>query len=155
MRKQRFKFRFAALPVASLIIMSASFAAPAAPEGAPLRSQFSMGSLLDRTILPVIRTKGSTPPTHLNLDLRAPEVSMAPDAYPAMPSNHALRIESENGLSFQLPMAKPMSPAEAFATRVHREGVPLARVWENKSTLVSVGFNQKGHLGLWLIQKTH
>ena len=52
-------------------------------------------------------------------------------------------------------MAKPMSPAEAFARRVHKEGLPVARLWETHSTLVSIGLNPKGKPGLWLIQKTH
>ncbi|MHB8477685.1 MAG: hypothetical protein ACYDBZ_15495 [Steroidobacteraceae bacterium] len=45
------------------------------------------------------------------------------------------------------------SRAEAFAQRVHREGLPLARLWENKSALLSLGFNKKGKPGLWLVQK--
>jgi hypothetical protein len=47
------------------------------------------------------------------------------------------------------------SRAEEFARRVHREGLPVARLWENKSALVSIGLNQRGKPGLWLIQKTH
>jgi hypothetical protein len=51
--------------------------------------------------------------------------------------------------------AREMSKAEAFARRFHREGLPVARLWENHSALVSLGLNQKGKLGLWLVQKTH
>jgi hypothetical protein len=47
------------------------------------------------------------------------------------------------------------SPMQALAHRVHREGVPVARLWENKSALVSLGLNQKGKPGLWIIQKIH
>jgi hypothetical protein len=42
---------------------------------------------------------------------------------------------------------------EEFARRVHREGLPVARLWENKSALVSLGLNNKGKPGLWIIQK--
>jgi hypothetical protein len=42
---------------------------------------------------------------------------------------------------------------EDFARQVHREGLPLARVWENQSMLLSVGLNPKGRPGLWIIQK--
>jgi hypothetical protein len=49
---------------------------------------------------------------------------------------------------------RTMSRAESFARRVHREGLPLARLWENHSALVSVGLNAKGKPGLWLVQKT-
>jgi hypothetical protein len=44
---------------------------------------------------------------------------------------------------------------EELVLRFHREGLPIARLWENKSALVSLGFNPKGKPGLWLTQKTH
>jgi hypothetical protein len=47
------------------------------------------------------------------------------------------------------------SPMQALAHRVHREGLPVARLWENRSALVSLGLNQKGKPGLWIIQKIH
>jgi len=46
-----------------------------------------------------------------------------------------------------------MSLPQRFSRRVQREGLPFARLWENKSALVSIGLNQKGKPGLWLIQK--
>jgi hypothetical protein len=46
------------------------------------------------------------------------------------------------------------SRAEEFARRVHREGLPIARLWENKSALLSLGLNKKGKPGLWIVQKT-
>jgi hypothetical protein len=51
--------------------------------------------------------------------------------------------------------ARVMSRAESFARRFHREGLPVARLWENHSALVSLGLNGKGKPGLWLVQKTH
>jgi hypothetical protein len=36
-----------------------------------------------------------------------------------------------------------------------RDGLPVARLWESKSALLHLGFNQKGKPGLWLMQKTH
>lgn len=53
-------------------------------------------------------------------------------------------------LSFQV-----MSRAQIFVRRVHREGLPIARLWESKSALLSIGLNQRGKPGLWLSQKTH
>ena len=50
---------------------------------------------------------------------------------------------------------RTMSQAEIFARRVHREGLPVARLWESKSALLSIGLNQKGKPGLWLTQKVH
>jgi hypothetical protein len=51
--------------------------------------------------------------------------------------------------------SREMSAAEIFARRVHREGLPIARLWESKSALLSIGLNQKGKPGLWLTQKIH
>jgi hypothetical protein len=51
------------------------------------------------------------------------------------------------------PQARTPGRIEEFARRVHREGLPVARLWENKSALVSLGLNQRGKPGLWIIQK--
>jgi hypothetical protein len=48
-----------------------------------------------------------------------------------------------------------MSRQETLLQRVHREGVPIVRLWNSKSALLSIGLNQKGKPGLWLIQKVH
>jgi hypothetical protein len=53
------------------------------------------------------------------------------------------------------PQPRSMGGAEEFARRVHREGLPVARLWENKSALVSLGLNQRGKPGLWITQKIH
>ena len=50
---------------------------------------------------------------------------------------------------------RAMSQAEIFVRRVHREGLPVARLWESKSALLSIGLNQKGKPGLWLTQQVH
>jgi hypothetical protein len=39
-------------------------------------------------------------------------------------------------------------------SRVHREGLPVARLFETKSALVHLGLNPRGKPGLWLVQKT-
>jgi hypothetical protein len=53
------------------------------------------------------------------------------------------------------PAMKSMSQAEEFARRVHREGLPVARLWQGHTALVSLGLNQRGKPGIWLIQKVH
>jgi hypothetical protein len=86
------------------------------------------------------------------LDLRPPDLQKLGDDF------HAGAAQSEDKTTATLAgisMAKPMSSAEAFTRRVHQEGLPVARLFETKSALVSVGLNQKGKPGLWLIQKTH
>jgi hypothetical protein len=50
---------------------------------------------------------------------------------------------------------RTMGQAEIFARRIHQEGLPVARLWESKSALLSIGLNQKGKPGLWLTQKVH
>jgi hypothetical protein len=42
---------------------------------------------------------------------------------------------------------------EEFAGRVRREGLPIARLWQNKSSVLSLGLNQRGKPGLWFVQK--
>jgi len=48
---------------------------------------------------------------------------------------------------------RPVNPVEAIASRIRREGLPIARLWQSKSALLSIGLNQKGKPGLWLIKK--
>ena len=60
-----------------------------------------------------------------------------------------------SGSSSETPQARIPGRVEELALRFHREGLPLARLWETKSALVSLGLNPKGKPGLWLTQKTH
>jgi hypothetical protein len=53
-------------------------------------------------------------------------------------------------LNFQV-----MGQAQMLARRIHQEGLPVARLVETKSALLSIGLNQRGKPGLWLTQKTH
>ncbi len=48
-----------------------------------------------------------------------------------------------------------MSPLETLAHNFHQQGLPLARLFENKDSLVHVGLNQKGKPGLWILHKLH
>jgi hypothetical protein len=49
---------------------------------------------------------------------------------------------------------RDQSPTEQLIRQVKREGMPLARLWQNDQALVSLGLNRKGKPGLWIIQKT-
>jgi hypothetical protein len=91
------------------------------------------------------------------LDLRPPELlPKTNDDFPGSANRHLLGSETKNTSNLaEFSMTKPMSPAEAFARRVHKEGLPVARLWETHSALLSIGLNPKGKPGLWLIQKTH
>jgi hypothetical protein len=58
-------------------------------------------------------------------------------------------------LGAQLMRARTSASLEEFAQRVRHQGLPIARLWENKSALVSLGLNQRGKPGLWVVQKVH
>jgi hypothetical protein len=91
------------------------------------------------------------------LDLSPPELNVDAEGERAadFASTRRSSIEGQN-LATPADSAKdrPMSRAEEFTRRVHREGLPIARLWQSKSALISLGLNQKGKPGLWLIQKT-
>jgi hypothetical protein len=48
-----------------------------------------------------------------------------------------------------------MSPIEALAHNFHQQGLPVARLFENHTSLVHLGLNEKGKPGLWILHKLH
>jgi hypothetical protein len=110
----------------------------------------------------------SSHPAHLDLRLpSAREIGAFPAASAAFtaasvdspswgrPRTPGNRDSNLPALGADVGEARVMSRAESFARRFHREGLPVARLWENHSALVSLGLNGKGKPGLWLVQKTH
>ncbi len=62
-------------------------------------------------------------------------------------------IFGARALSFQ-----EMSQAQILAQRIqgiHREGLPIAHLWESRSAALSIGLNQRGKPGLWFTQSMH
>jgi hypothetical protein len=55
----------------------------------------------------------------------------------------------------ELQHARSVNTVAEVAQRFHREGLPIARLWESHRALLSLGLNQRGKPGLWLVQKTH
>ncbi len=99
------------------------------------------------------------PPPHLDLHPSLAALAME-NISTAFPSHRRQFLGPQENL--QLPnlgtegaQARVPGRVEEFARRVHKEGLPVARLWENKSALVSLGLNQKGKPGLWIIQKVH
>jgi hypothetical protein len=99
-----------------------------------------------------------------HLDLRAPAnvPQSAADAAATSGFPSSRRLGGSTADALQLPgpgtteaYPREMSRVEEFARRVHREGLPIARLWESHSALVSLGLNQRGKPGIWLIQKVH
>lgn len=100
------------------------------------------------------------------LDLRPPdsvpaEREFAPmeGAAPAFPSAKRMQLSAGSRLEDDLPALgsgaalSRESRAEAVVRRVQREGVPLARLYENRYALLHIGLSPRGKPGLWLIQK--
>jgi hypothetical protein len=94
------------------------------------------------------------------MDLSAPAHSIEPSkkipAFPAM-SHQQTSVTPEQGRFANLAPG-PMHIQPSMQDRVrlfHRDGFPIARLWENKSALVHLGFNAKGKPGLWVVQKMH
>jgi len=99
-------------------------------------------------------------PSPLDLRPAAPTVAAVKgsEVFPSPLHRQTLGAQQElqlPGAGFAVAQSRAMGGAEEFARRVHREGLPVARLWENKSALVSLGLNQKGKPGLWIIQKIH
>ena len=144
----------ATVQLTSLACMSLCLAGPPSVSGLQ-----SMAAAARSVSLPSIRRPGAFafgnhgPRT---LDLRPPELPKTNDDFSGSANRHLLGSETKNTSNLaEFSLTKPMSPAEAFARRVHKEGLPVARLWETHSALLSIGLNPKGKPGLWLIQKTH
>jgi hypothetical protein len=96
------------------------------------------------------------------LDLRAPDLN-ATASRMRSPANSSVPHESDDDryqsrtskLSSDEFVMQSKGRVQELAQRVRREGVPIARLWESHSALVSLGLNSRGKPGLWLIQKTH
>jgi hypothetical protein len=147
--------RFAMLGLCGLGAMSAALAAP--PTGQRSEAHWDLhASRLDLHPLDL----------HPSFDLHTSETAMsgvaaekAPAAFPSSLHRQPLGTQEE----LQLPdlgssaggLVRPMSRSQELVQRVHREGLPIARLWQNKSALLSLGLNQKGKPGHWLTQKIH
>jgi hypothetical protein len=100
---------------------------------------------------------------HPSLDLRPSVAALAAIEKPSAAFPSGLRRQTLGAqqdirlpaLGFESTQTPVKGRAEEFVSRVRREGLPVARLWQNNSALVSLGLNQRGKPGLWLIQKIH
>jgi hypothetical protein len=136
----------AALEVGALFVLaSGAFAAP--PQGRLLSVQPRM----------------QAPASAQQLDLRLPSHAtegrgMAEKSSSVFPSMAHRQNPAQEQLELSILGSDGMrtrTTIQDFVHRVHREGLPVARLFENKSALVHLGLNPKGKPGLWLVQKTH
>jgi hypothetical protein len=99
----------------------------------------------------------SPPVRHAPLDLRPPQLTGTTEPRfaefgPKAESGDDQRLASLGAAMIQ---ERPNNRAQAFIQRFHREGLPLARLWQGHAAVVSVGLNPKGKPGLWLVKQTH
>jgi len=95
--------------------------------------------------------------SRMHLDLTPPTLDVFKNALDLQAKRpHALGTETRSGVTLDVDawQDRPAARMADLARRVHREGLPVARLWENRSALVSLGLNQRGKPGLWIIQKT-
>jgi hypothetical protein len=132
LRSTQQRFRIAAATLGLLGWVGASFAAPPANSAVPSHER-------------------------PHLDLTPPALDAFKNALDLQAKRpHALGTETRSGLSLDADawQDKPSARMSDLVRRVHREGLPVARLWENRSALLSLGLNQRGKPGLWIIQKT-
>ena len=134
----------AALQVGALCLLTAAaFAAP--PQ---IRLQSRMANAVQ------------APAQHLDLRLPAHAIEgNGPDKSPGTFPSIARRANTPQQ-AVDLPMMgsenmRAHSTVQDFVRQVHREGLPVARLFETKSALVHLGLSPRGKPGLWLVQKTH
>jgi hypothetical protein len=135
----------AVLGAGALLVMGSAGAAPGQSRAIHPRAQSQIQSLGQ------------------HLDLRAPSpaagVAEKASLFPSFPSMlHRRSVGSQEQV--QPPMLgadgiRSRPGIQDFVRRVHREGLPVARLFESKSALVHLGLSPKGKPGLWLVQKTH
>jgi hypothetical protein len=108
------------------------------------------------------RTPGQIQAPAQHLDLRAPSHTVEPGNTFAKSPSFPSMAHRQN--SAQEPVELPLLGSDGmharptvqdFVQKVHREGLPVARLFETKSALVHLGLSPRGKPGLWLVQKSH
>jgi hypothetical protein len=137
--------RLCTLAVCGTVLCSAAHTAHAAPPltrtpTAHPAARFDSGARLDSVA---------------KLDLRLPA---QPDLDAARPLDRFGRTDPEmqsQSLHLSDDRDRVVGRVQAMAERFRHEGLPVARLWENHSALVSLGLNSRGKPGIWLVQKIH
>jgi hypothetical protein len=128
------------------------------------------GEPLTKLAISIIHAGGSSRTTpsvmHLpanRLDLAPPSLPLgtgekAPESFPAS-NRHTEAVagnaEKFGGLSGAIGNQRVPSRAEQLVRNFHRDGLPIARLFQSENSLVHLGLNQKGKPGLWIVEKIH
>ncbi len=137
-----------------------SFATIAAQAGEPL------AKMATSFIHAGVNARASASPLRLpanRLDLAPPSSApatqdKAPETFPSVNRRGAASPEDQSkfgGLSNPAGNQRVPSRAEQLVRNFHRDGLPVARLFQSENSLVHLGLNQKGKPGLWLVQKIH
>jgi hypothetical protein len=116
-------------------------------------------------------SRTAAPSRSAPLRMPAAHLDLAPPASGAVRENSFAERESFTsssrhkviGSESELPMAfsavnnepRPQSKIEQLARNFHREGLPVAKLFQSNDALVHIGLSPKGKPGLWLIKKLH
>jgi hypothetical protein len=157
--------------VCGLCLSCSAVASPPFSWGGTSASAIVSARSTSQTSRPVVRREYA--PT-TNLDLRPPGVlpspiihegASAPVSEPFPSSTQHLNLGNSDRAANERTRTRAlglgemdfrvMSQAEIFTRRVRQEGLPIARLFESKSALLSIGLNKRGKPGLWFTQKTH
>jgi hypothetical protein len=110
------------------------------------------------------RTMASSRPGQLASSLRDPQPQLhIPDEWrnPLVQNapRDSFRPRSDRDSGLDLPelgsvqVGSLKERTEEIAHRFKSEGLPVARLWQTNSSLISLGLNNKGKPGLWLTKK--
>jgi hypothetical protein len=130
----------AAIAVMGLLVLNSALAAPPPnrqPQLAPPNRPFN------------------TAPLDLSAPSHLVEASEKTSAFRSLARRQTDSTEQPSlpNLGSQSMHAQPTMEDRVRAVR--RDGFPVARLWESKSAVLHLGFNQKGKPGLWIMQKIH
>jgi hypothetical protein len=95
-----------------------------------------------------------------HLDLRAPSQNSASTEAPTSTAQGGHRLFESNGpfraeQSDSARQGHINSPLQNVVHNFQREGLPIARLFQNDNSLVHLGLNPKGKPGLWIVHKLH
>ena len=80
------------------------------------------------------------------------------ESFPAAKPHSEAAIESQAklaGLGNSIGNQRVPGRVEQLARNFHRDGLPVARIFQSENSLVHLGLNQKGKPGLWIVEKIH
>lgn len=137
--------RIAAAAACMLGLFGAALAAPPIDHGDSPRSTAARSSASHRAL----DLSAPTPPSAKRIPLTSRTPIQSGQYGDADEDGQRLTLDADAW------KARTSPRFEELARRVHREGLPVARLWENQSSLVSLGLNQRGKPGLWIVHKVH